>query len=114
MRRRGTTRWLPMTLLLLATGCGRGEWVRVETTPQKIPAYEEFQVWSSGTVVLWRAVVISADSVSGREGRRPRRSLPRAEVDSIRLAHGVYSGWDALGLFALAFATLVSCAAWCR
>ena len=83
--------------LLLAVGCSGGRW-----EPRRIDLPFPFEpsdvvwIWSAGKVEKWHAVVITPDSVSGIPYRVAlqcdscRRSMPRAQVDSMKV--GPYQG----------------------
>jgi hypothetical protein len=83
--------------LLLAVGCSGGRW-----EPRRIDLPFPFEpsdvvwIWSAGKVEKWHAVVVSPDSVSGIPYRMAlqcdscRRSMPRAQVDSMKV--GPYQG----------------------
>jgi hypothetical protein len=112
MRSGAMTRWLPMTVLLIAAGCGSHQWPRVETTPQPRSSYPKVQIWSRTTVSVWREVLISPDSVSDIPYRRGctascRRSLPRAAVDSILVDHRDLGPGEILIMAALGLGMLV-------
>jgi len=78
--------------LLLAVGCSGGRW-----EPRRIDLPFPFEpsdvvwIWSAGKVEKWHAVVITPDSVSGIPYRMAlqcdscRRSMPRAQVDSMKV-----------------------------
>ena len=80
--------------LLLAVGCSGGQWAprRIEL-PFPLEPSDIVGIWSGGTVEKWHAVVITLDSVSGIPYRMAlqcdscRRSMPRAQVDSMTLGH---------------------------
>ena len=80
--------------LLLAVGCSGGQWAprRIEL-PFPLEPSDIVGIWSGGKVEKWHAVVITPDSVSGIPYRmalqcdRCRRSMPRAQVDSMTLGH---------------------------
>jgi hypothetical protein len=105
MRSRPLTRSLPTALLLLAAGCLVGPPPRqVKPTPQKMLVTDQFQIWSRDSAVLWKKVVITADSVSGVPvggGWPQRRSLPLADVDSIVVHHSGASDAVALAVGAV-------------
>jgi len=90
--------------LLLAVGCSGGRWEprRIDLPfplePSDVvfaPSYVVW-IWSAGKVEKWHAVVITPDSVSGIPYRMAlqcdscRRSMPRAQVDSMKV--GPYQG----------------------
>src|SRR5437773_10648781 len=78
--------------LLLAVCCSGGQWAprRIEL-PFPLEPSDIVGIWSGGKVEKWHAVVITPDSVSGIPYRMAlqcdscRRSMPRAEVDSMKL-----------------------------
>jgi len=79
-------------VLLLAVGCSGGRW-----EPRRIDLPFPFErsdvvwIWSAGKVEKWHAVAITPDSVSGIPYRMAlqcdscRRSMPRAQVDSMKV-----------------------------
>src|SRR6266513_4741787 len=87
--------------LLLAVGCSGGRWEprRIDLPLPFEPSGVVFEpsyvvwIWSAGKVEKWHAVVITPDSVSGIPYRMAlqcdscRRSMPRAQVDSMTLGH---------------------------
>ena len=90
--------------LLLAVGCSGGRWEprRIDLPPPFEPSGVVFEpsyvvwIWSAGKVEKWHAVVVTPDSVSGIPYRMAlqcdscRRSMPRAQVDSMKV--GPYQG----------------------
>ncbi len=96
--------WPRFAFLLLAVGCSGGRWgprpidLPSPFEPSDVvfePSYV-FWIWSAGKVEKWHAVVITPDSVSGIPYRMAlqcdscRRSMPRAQVDSMKV--GPYQG----------------------
>ena len=91
-------------VLLLAVGCSGGAWEprRIDLPSPSEPSGVVFEpsyvvwIWSAGKVEKWHAVVITPDSVSGIPYRVAlqcdscRRSMPRAQVDSMKV--GPYQG----------------------
>ena len=89
-----------LAFLLLAGDCSSG-WAprRIELPYTKEPSDVVYTldpsavvwVWNGGTVEKWHAVVIAPDSVSGipyrlsLECNSCRRSMPRAQVDSMKV-----------------------------
>ena len=81
--------------LLLAAGCGGGRWApsRIEL-PYPVEPSDVVWIWSGGKVEKWHAVVFPPDSVSGIPYRMAlqcdscRRSMPRAQVDSMKVGYG--------------------------
>jgi hypothetical protein len=84
--------------LLLAADCSGGRWAprRIDVVPFPIEPSAVALIWSGDKVEKWHAVVITTDSVSGIPVRMGlqcdscRRSMPRAQVDSMKLSpyHG--------------------------
>jgi len=75
-----------LALLLTGEGC----WTRSRLDePTPLNPDQEVWIWSGGKGVQWREVIISRDSVIGIPYHSPRdcedcrRSISRAEVDSI-------------------------------
>jgi hypothetical protein len=78
---------------LALTGCGAG-WRRVALDPDpRLPPRQQVQVWQGDKALRWHAVRVTTDSVSGiaflesPECSACRVTLPREEVDSIRLGN---------------------------
>ena len=98
--------------LLLGAGCGVNGWHRVARMPAVAPdeqiqvwsASRQVQVWSGGRVERWKAVVFRRDSVTGIPYLLPttcdacRHTLPRAQVDSIRMGSRELTPWEIVGL----------------
>jgi len=89
--------------LLLAAGCGGGRWAprRIEQ-PFPLEPSAVVWIWSGGKVEKWHAVVFPPDSVSGIPDRMAlqcdscRRSMPRAQVDSMKVGPYHAKGPNAL------------------
>ena len=84
----------PLALVLLASGCvSGGQWEQRRDQPRPMKPSDPVLIWSNGTVEKWHGVVITPDSVSGILYGMPltcdscRRSIPRAQVDSIKVGH---------------------------
>ena len=79
---------------LLAAGCTTKyvAWRRLDQ-PTPLKPDDLVWIWSRGVVNKWHAVSIAQDSVSGIPYELPlpcdscRRSLPRSQVDSIKLRY---------------------------
>ena len=112
---------LPVTLtfllLVLNVACGPG-WHRLSPIePSALSPRQQVQVWQRGSEFRWHAVAITTDSVHGIPFLQPidcdtcRRSLPRMEIDSIRLGNPVAGFWKGVGLVGAAIlaAGLVIC-----
>ena len=93
-------RYSHRALVLLAAGCGHWEQRRLDQ-PTPMEAAEPVWIWSGGKVEKWQAVIITTDSVSGIPYGTSlvcdscRRTIPRAQVDSMKVAHrtrGVVQG----------------------
>ena len=89
--------WSRFAFLLLAVGCSGGRWEprRIDLPFPVVPS-DVVWIWSAGKVEKWHAVVFPPDSVSGIPYRMAlqcdscRRSMPRAQVDSMKV--GPYQG----------------------
>ena len=100
--------------LLLAVGCSGGQWAprRIEL-PFPLEPSDIVGIWSGGKVEKWHAVVITPDSVSGIPYRMAlqcdscRRSMPRAQVDSMKVGPYQRRGPNALELAGVVGAALL-------
>ena len=91
------SRVLRFAFLLLAAGCGGGRWTPLPIEqPFPLEPSAVVWIWSRGKVEKWHAVVFPPDSVSGipysmaLQCDSCRRSMPRAQVDSMKV--GPYHG----------------------
>ena len=106
--------WSRFAFLLLAVGCSGGRW-----EPRRIDLPFPFEpsdvvwIWSAGKVEKWHAVVVTPDSVSGIPYRMAlqcdscRRSMPRAQVDSMKVGPYQRRGPNALELAGVVGAALL-------
>ena len=100
--------------LLLAAGCGGGRWEprRIEQ-PFPLEPSAVVWIWSGGKVEKWHAVVFPPDSVSGIPYRMAlqcdscRRSMPRAQVDSMKVGPYQTGGPNALEVAGVVGAALL-------
>ena len=100
--------------LLLAVGCSGGQWAprRIEP-PFPLEPSDIVGIWSGGKVEKWHAVVITPDSVSGIPYRMAlqcdscRHSMPRAQVDSMKVSPYQRRGPNALELAGVVGAALL-------
>ena len=82
-----------LAFLLLAAGCHSGWEPRRIELPYPLEPSDVVWIWRGGMVEKWHAVLITPDSVSGIPYRSSltcdscRRSMPRAQVDSLKLGH---------------------------
>ena len=105
---------LRFAFLLLAVGCSGGQWAprRIEL-PFPLEPSDIVGIWSGGNVEKWHAVVITPDSVSGIPYRMAlqcdscRRSMPRAQVDSMKVGPYQRRGPNALELAGVVGAALL-------
>ncbi len=82
---------LRFATILLSAGCGGNYWgQRPLVQPTPVDRDDPVVIWSAGGVEKWHAVVITQDSVSGipydtsLKCASCRRSIPRAQVDSMK------------------------------
>ena len=89
---RGRALGLRTALLVLATACATQHRVpEPGPTPVTLSPSQPVLVYRRGEVIRWHAVVVSRDSITGVPYKMPttcadcRRSLPRTDVDSLRV-----------------------------
>jgi hypothetical protein len=118
MKERGSTMKATLTgrsllvFVLLMTGCGY--WGRRPIDqPTPLKPHDPVWIWSRDTVHKWHDVVITEDSVSGipfgteRDCySRCRRSIPRVQVDSMKLGYHTVPEYVIEGAGILAVLTL--------
>ena len=91
-------RWAPLVLLPVLGGCSGLSltgWHRIDppSAVKRRNPRAPVQVWSHGQVTLWRAVVMSPDSITGMPRGLStkcdscRRGVAWADADSIRVDH---------------------------
>jgi len=82
-----------LAAVLLAAGCSSYWGRRRVDQPTPVKPHQPVWIWSGGQVKKWHAVVITQDSVSGIPYSVPlkcygcRRSMPRTQVDSMKLGY---------------------------
>lgn len=87
----------------LTSACGAG-WRRTDLQEGALKPRQAVQVWRAGKGTNWHAVLIRADTVYAVPLIRPvscdscRVSMPRAEIDSMRLGNPVAGFWKTVGL----------------
>lgn len=108
-------RLLPVAVVAFTLGCA---WTRTEIAPRQLPGYQQVKIWRSDSVARWRAVIITADSITGIPIKMPRScdscrvGLPLSAVSSIRLRYPPSHGQSVVFGAALAtyiLAVVVSC-----
>jgi hypothetical protein len=98
-----------VAFLLFAVGCSGGVWEprRIEL-PFPIEPSDVIWIWGGGKFEKWHAVVITPDSVSGVPYKMAiqcdscRRSMPRAQVDSMKIGRPTRApkAWEIAGILA--------------
>jgi hypothetical protein len=89
-------RWAPVALILAASGCeaiAPQAWHRIEPPSAVKHPYKETraQVWIHGQLEVWRALVMSPESITGIPAELPadcdtcRRGIAWVDADSVRL-----------------------------
>ena len=113
----GCKRWFLSVLVLSAAGCGAG-WHSVPSLePGPLRPRQQAQLWQDDKAYQVHGVVVDPDSISGVPFARPlecdscRITLPRAEVDSVRLGSPVAGFWRTFGLIFAVIGT--ACMTWC-
>ena len=102
--------------VLLAAGCSNYWGRRRVDQPIPVKPHQPVWIWSGGQVNKWHAVVITQDSVSGIPYRMSlkcdscRRSLPRTQVDSMKLGYHTVPEYVIDGTGILAVLTLAEAA----
>jgi hypothetical protein len=102
----------------MLTGCGAGWRSLPPLAPSELPPDQQVQVWSLDRARQWHGVIVTSDSVSGIPFFRPlscdscRRSVPRAEVDSLRVGSPSAGFWKSLGLLAVGTVLLAFLTGW--
>jgi len=82
-----------LVAVLMSAGCSSYWGRRRVDQPTPVKAHQPVWIWSGGQVKKWHAVVITQDSVSGIPYSVPlkcygcRRSMPRTQVDSMKLGY---------------------------
>lgn len=89
---------------LLTQACGAGWRRQPLETLKPLPARQQVQMWSEGEMQRWHAVSFTPDHFFGIPFQQPvdcdscRLSIPRAEVDSIRLGNPTRGFWRGFAL----------------
>ena len=102
--------------VLLAAGCSNYWGRRRVDQPTPVKPHQPVWIWSGGQVNKWHAVVITQDSVSGIPYRMSlkcdscRRSLPRTQVDSMKLGYHTVPEYVIEGTGIVAVLTLAEAA----
>ena len=102
--------------VLLAAGCSNYWGRRRVDQPIPVKPHQPVWIWSGGQVNKWHAVVITQDSVSGIPYRMSlkcdscRRSLPRTQVDSMKLGYHTVPEYVIEGAGIVAVLTLAEAA----
>ena len=102
--------------VLLATGCFNYWGRRRVDQPTPVKPYQPVWIWSGDQVKKWHAVVITQDSVSGIPYSVPlkcygcRRSMPRTQVDSMKLGYHTVPEYVIEGAGIVAVLTLAEAA----
>lgn len=90
-------RWSTLLFVLSTASCTSYLGWRPLEQPTPVKSHGFVWIWSRGTVQTWRAVVFTRDSVSGIPDGMSlkcdsgRRSLPLAQVDTMRLGYRYHS-----------------------
>jgi len=102
---RSSHRLTPVLLAgFMTQACGAGWHQPEQLTPGPLPARQQVQVWSGGHARQWHAVWVGSDSVTGIPFQKPidcgtcRLSMPRSQVDSLRLGNPTAGFWKTMGL----------------
>lgn len=91
------TRYSCLAFVLLAAGCGYWGRRPLDQATPLVKRDNPVWIWRSAGVEKWHDVVIALDSVSGIPFKSPlkctscRRSIPRAEVDSMTLGYKTWT-----------------------
>lgn len=90
-------RWSILVFVLSTASCTSYLGWRPLEQPTPVKPHDFVWIWSRGTVHTWQAVVFTPDSVSGIPDGMSlkcdscRRSLPLAQVDTMRLGYHYHS-----------------------
>jgi hypothetical protein len=100
---------LLLALVLLATSCGAG-W-------RSLPGLEPGSLRPRQQAQRVHGVVVGQNSISGIPFARPlecdscRITLPRSQVDSVRVGSPVAGFWKSVGL--VSAGVMIACVMWC-
>jgi hypothetical protein len=99
--------------VLVTAGCS-GYWGRRPIDPPRpLKPHEPVWIWSGGEVMKWHDVVITPDSVAGFPYKKSlhcdgcRQSIPRAQVDSMKVGYHTLPENVALMLGVVTAATIL-------
>ena len=109
--------WFLSAIVQLAGGCGAGWHSVSDLEPGPLRPRQQAQVWQDDKAHQVHGVVVEPDSISGIPYARPlecdscRITLPRGEVDSVRLGSPVAGFWKTFGLISAVLGA--ACMRWC-
>jgi hypothetical protein len=89
---------------ILTQACGAGWKRKPLETLQPLPERQQVQIWSEGEMQRWHVLSITPDHLFGIPFHRPvdcdscRLSIPRSDVDSVRLGNPTAGFWKTFAL----------------
>jgi hypothetical protein len=108
---------LLLALVLLATGCGAGWRSLTGLEPGSLRPRQQAQLWQDQKAQRVHGVVVGQDSISGIPFAHPlecdscRITLPRSQVDSVRVGSPVAGFWKSVGV--VSAGVMIACVMWC-